>query len=190
MTTLLAAALFLSPRCEKEPKPLHAGAAVRAVVAASFILLLILAMVLVFLDTRHVREHSAKLWLFGLALLCPEIYILLHGLHASAAGKAFLTSGYGPGKSFLDDLISRRGKVPASDAPASSPSKPETPNVVRSATPDASAAGVRASFVQRDLLDSLISRGNDADSDVVSRLGSWSLTDATETSNSVGSSLL
>ena len=66
--------------------PACAGATIARVV------FLVIAIVLVVRDIRGIPVTATKFWVVALAVLLPELYVLLHGIQTSAIGASFFQS--------------------------------------------------------------------------------------------------
>ena len=74
--------LFLSGNNEKN----HLK---NAVVTFLYVAILALAVFLAIMDLGAIDGTKAKVWLFLLAIFCPELYVIMHGISSSSLGLPF-----------------------------------------------------------------------------------------------------
>lgn len=79
---------LLTQLCLEEPtKP----SVFRTVVRVIYALVFLLAVFLAIKDMNLLTSFSTKIWVLLLAVLMPELYIILHGISSSSMGVSFFT---------------------------------------------------------------------------------------------------
>ena len=64
----------------------------RSVFFIIFIVLLVLSLFLCYKDTKNVGSRSTKFWLYLMAIVFPDLYVILHGIQTSSMNSGFFSS--------------------------------------------------------------------------------------------------
>jgi len=117
---------------DHDTRPSTLKTVARVLYAAIFILAIVLAIK----DMNLLTHLSTKLWVLALAVLLPELYVILHGISSSSMGVNFFTGS--PIEARMKDWGAThdfggnhggdfKGKMPAHPAADSMPSASSTP---------------------------------------------------------------
>ena len=63
--------------------------ALHSIITVASVIVWVLAIYLGIRDISHVRAGWTKFWVLALAVLMPELYVILHGIQSSAMGQPF-----------------------------------------------------------------------------------------------------
>ena len=83
--------------CSTNDKSGQGMKTVASVIGLVYIVLFVLAIYLAIRDMQFLQHTSTKVWVLLLALLVPELYVVLHGISSSAQGVSFFAGSPMPG---------------------------------------------------------------------------------------------
>jgi hypothetical protein len=102
--------IILCTTSEKSSTTMKTAAAIFSVI---YFLIFVVAIYLAIRDMQFVPQTATKFWLIAAAILCPEVYILFHGLTSSAAGESFFGGVSMPGSLSAASSVMAEGMTPS-----------------------------------------------------------------------------
>ena len=83
--------------CNTNDKSGQGMKTVASIIGLVYIMLFVLAIYLAIRDMQFLQRTSTKIWVLLLAILVPELYVVLHGISSSAQGVSFFAGSPMPG---------------------------------------------------------------------------------------------
>ena len=100
----------------------HMARTVSSAVSIMYMVLFVLAIYLAIRDMKYLPATSSKIWLLLLAILLPELTVILHGLSSSSQGIGFFEGSPLPSGSMGSMGSMSPSMMPQSLSPMSVPS--------------------------------------------------------------------